>query len=61
MFPPDMDFWIIGSHHTFFSDLEPGKWTHVEGTFAIADKAFFEFHVPPGTGFVYLENFVAKP
>ena len=61
MFPPDMDFWIIGPHHTFFSFLEAGKWTHIEGKFNIVNTAHFEFHVPPGTGFVYLKNFGARP
>ena len=61
MFPPDMDFWIISPQHTFFSSLDTGKWTHVEGKFNNANAAYFEFHVPPGTGFVYLKNFVSKP
>jgi len=61
MNPPDMDFWIIGSHHTVFSDLKPGAWTHVEGKFNVIAGGPLEFHVPPGTGFIYLKNFVAKP
>jgi hypothetical protein len=61
MTPPDMDFWIIGTQHSFFSYLKAGQWTHVEGDFQIANTAHFEFHVPPGTGFIYLKNFVAKP
>jgi len=60
MNPPYMDFWILGSQHTYFSNLSPGKWTHVEGTFSVAANWFLEFHVPPGTGFVYLKNFVSK-
>jgi hypothetical protein len=57
---PDMDFWIMrGSQHTYFSYLKPGAWTHVEGKFIT--HGHFEFHVPPGTGFVYLKDFVAKP
>jgi len=59
--PPDMDFWILCYPHSFFSILETGKWTHVEGRFKIVNGAHFEFHVPPGTGFVYLKNFVIKP
>jgi len=57
---PDMDFWIIGPHHSFLSYLTPGQWTHVEGKFQISKGAHFEFHVPPGTGYIYLKDFVAK-
>jgi len=58
---PDMDFWIIGTGHSFFSYLKPKIWTHVEGRFSIANGTHLEFHVPPGTGFVYLKDFVAEP
>ena len=58
---PNLDIWIIrGRQHTFFAYLKPGAWTRVEGKFG-SMFGHFEFHVPPGTGFVYLKNFFVKP
>lgn len=62
---PNVDFWFLRGvgHGYFLTNLDLGKWKKVTAHFTspyAANLDHFEFHVPVGTGFILLRNFVVS-